>query len=132
MDFQLPVQSVPITTNVVSSKPAHVEVSSIQHYVIAFVSDLRQCRWFSHDTPVTTTNKTDCHDITEALLKVALNIIDTANILFSYLYLIFHILYDHIFCILNKLVKGDFPLFYEDRRHLLKINIIKTVFTSDN
>jgi hypothetical protein len=33
-------QSVPITTNVVSSNPAHGEVYSIQHYVIKFVNDL--------------------------------------------------------------------------------------------
>jgi WD40 repeat protein len=36
------MQSVPITTNVVSSKPTHDEVYSIQYYVIKFVSDLRQ------------------------------------------------------------------------------------------
>jgi hypothetical protein len=30
------------TTNVVSSNPAHSELFSIQHYVIKFVSDLRQ------------------------------------------------------------------------------------------
>ena len=41
-DLQLPIQSVPITTNVVSSKPVHGEVYSKQHYVIKFVSDLRQ------------------------------------------------------------------------------------------
>jgi hypothetical protein len=43
LDFQLPVpvQSVPITTNVVSSNLVHGEVYSIQHYVIKFVSDLR-------------------------------------------------------------------------------------------
>ena len=29
-------------------------------------------RWFSRGTPVSSTNKTDCHDITEILLKVAL------------------------------------------------------------
>jgi hypothetical protein len=39
------------------------EVYSIQHYVIKFVSDS------------TSTNKTDRHDITEILLKVALNTI---------------------------------------------------------
>ena len=33
------------------------------------------CRWFSPGTSVTSTNKTDCHDITEILLKVALNAI---------------------------------------------------------
>jgi hypothetical protein len=31
--------------------------------------------WFSLDTPVSSTNKTDGHDITEILLKVALNTI---------------------------------------------------------
>ena len=30
-------------------------------------------RWFSPDSPVSSTNKTDNHDITEILLKVALN-----------------------------------------------------------
>jgi hypothetical protein len=29
--------------------------------------------WFSPGTPVSSTYKTDCHDITEILLKVALN-----------------------------------------------------------
>ena len=41
LDLQLPMQSVPITTNVVSSNPAHGEVYSIQQYKIKFVSDLR-------------------------------------------------------------------------------------------
>ena len=40
--IELPMQSVPITTNVVSSKPTHDEVYSIQYYVIKFVSYLRQ------------------------------------------------------------------------------------------
>jgi hypothetical protein len=34
LDLQLPVQSVPITTKVVSSNPTDGEVYSIQHYVI--------------------------------------------------------------------------------------------------
>ena len=46
VDVQLPVQSVPITTKVVSSNPAHGEVYSIQHYVIKFDSDLRQVGGF--------------------------------------------------------------------------------------
>jgi hypothetical protein len=33
-------------------------------------------RWFSPGTPVSSTNKTDCHDIIEILLKVALNAIN--------------------------------------------------------
>jgi len=40
--FQLPVQSVPITTNIESLYPVHAEVYSIPHYVIKFVTDLRQ------------------------------------------------------------------------------------------
>ena len=32
-------------------------------------------RWFSPGPPVCSTNKTNCHDITEILLKVALNTI---------------------------------------------------------
>ena len=39
--YKLPVQSVPNTTKVVSSKPVHGEVYSIQQYVIKFVSNLR-------------------------------------------------------------------------------------------
>ena len=42
----IPVQSVPITTNVVSSNPAHNEVYSVKHYEIKFVSDLRQVGGF--------------------------------------------------------------------------------------
>ena len=37
---------------------------------------LPECRWFSPSTPVASTNKTDLHDITEILLKVALNTIN--------------------------------------------------------
>ena len=33
LDWQQPMQSVPITTKVVSFYPAHGEVYSIQHYV---------------------------------------------------------------------------------------------------
>jgi hypothetical protein len=75
LDLQLPVQSVPITTNVVSSNSAHGDVYSIQHYVIKFVSDVRQVVWFSPGTRVSSTNKNDRHDLTEILLKVALNTI---------------------------------------------------------
>jgi len=42
----LPMQSVPITTKVVSLNPDYGEVYSIQQYVIKFVSDLRQVGGF--------------------------------------------------------------------------------------
>jgi hypothetical protein len=57
-------------------EPRSGEVYSIQHYVIKFVSDLRQVGWFSLGTPVTSTNKTYLHDITEILLKVAISTIN--------------------------------------------------------
>ena len=50
------------------------EVYSIQHYGIKFVSDL--CRVSGFRTPVSSINKTDYNDITEILLKVALNTIN--------------------------------------------------------
>jgi hypothetical protein len=55
------MQSVPITTKVVSSNPAHGEVYSIKHYVIKAVSDLRQIGgflwvlWFPPTIKLTTT-----------------------------------------------------------------------------
>ena len=52
--------------------PVHGEVYSIQiqYYVIKYVNDLQPCLWF---TPVSFTNKSDRHDTTEMLLKVALS-----------------------------------------------------------
>jgi hypothetical protein len=64
---------VPITTKVVSSNPVHGEVYSIHHYVIKFVSDLRQVGGFLQVLRFFSTNKTDRHDITEILLKVNLS-----------------------------------------------------------
>ena len=60
----------------------HGEVYSIKHYVIKFVSDLLQVGGFSPGTLVSSTNKTDRHDIAEILLIVALNTI-TLNPLLS-------------------------------------------------
>ena len=80
------MQSVPIITKVVSLNPVHGEVYSIQHYVIKFVSDFL---WFSPGTPVSSTNKTDHHNITEILLKVALNTINQPTVI-SEIMLAFH------------------------------------------
>ena len=43
---------------------------------------LAEDRWFSLHTPVSSTNKTDRHDMTEILLKMALNTI-TLNLLYK-------------------------------------------------
>jgi len=61
------MQSVPITTNVVKWNPGHGDVYMIQHYVIKFVSDLLQVGGFFGYSGFLR------HDITEILLKVALN-----------------------------------------------------------
>jgi hypothetical protein len=44
--LQLSVESVPITTNIVSMNPVHGEMYLIQHYVIKFVSNLQQVSGF--------------------------------------------------------------------------------------
>ena len=46
LDLHLPMQLVPITTNVVSSSPAYGEVHSIYHYVIKCVIYLRHVGGF--------------------------------------------------------------------------------------
>ena len=51
LDLQLPVQSVHITTKVMSLNPVHGEVYLIQHYVIKFVSDFRQVGGFLRFPP---------------------------------------------------------------------------------
>jgi hypothetical protein len=79
LDLELPMQSVPITSNVVSFNLAHGEAYSIQHYVIKFVSDLRQVSGFLQVLLVSSTNKIHRHDITEIMLKVVLCIINQTN-----------------------------------------------------
>jgi len=44
----------------------------VQHYVIKFASDLRQVGGFSPGPPISSSNKTDRHNITAILLKVTL------------------------------------------------------------
>ena len=79
LDLQLPMQSVPIISNVVSFNPTHGEAYSIQHYVIKFVSDLRHVGGFLRVLLVSSTNKIHRHDITEIMLKVVLCIINQTN-----------------------------------------------------
>jgi hypothetical protein len=63
-------------TNVASLNPAHGEVYVMQHYVIYIVCQwLAAGGWLSPGTQISSTNKTDRHDITKILLKVALNTI---------------------------------------------------------
>jgi hypothetical protein len=74
---------VGFTTYAISAYHREFESRSgrgIQHYVIKFVSDLRQVG----GPPFSSTNKTDRHDITEILLKVALNSIKPTNLVFIF------------------------------------------------
>ena len=64
--MKLPVQLVFITTDVVSSNPGRGEEYLIQHYVITFVSDLRQVGCVLRFPQ---TNQTDRHDIAEILFE---------------------------------------------------------------
>ena len=66
------MQSVPITTNGVSSNPTHVLDTTLCGKVCQW---LEAGQWFSLGTLVSSTNKTDCHDIAEILLKVVLSTI---------------------------------------------------------
>jgi hypothetical protein len=73
MSFFKKTKTFSITTKGVSSNPVHGEVYSIQHYVIKVCQWLATGLWFSPGPQVSSTYKTDRHDITEILLKVALN-----------------------------------------------------------
>ena len=73
LDLQLHVQSLLIITEVVSLNPVNGEVYSIQHSLIKCVSDLRQVSGFLRILWFPPHKKTDRHDITKILLKVALN-----------------------------------------------------------
>ena len=67
--------SLSIYFKVVSWNLVHGEVYLIQFYVTKVCQWLVAGRWFSPGSPVSSTNKTDYHDIIEILLKVALNTI---------------------------------------------------------
>ena len=78
LDLQLPMQSMPITTDAVSSNLDQGERTKLCDKVF---SDLRQVGGFLRVLRFPPIDKTDSHDITEILLKVALNTIKHTNIL---------------------------------------------------
>ena len=57
-------------------------------------------QWFSTGTPVSSTNKTDLHDITEILLKVALNTINLQcyNFVDTHVFFLLMFDFDFFFC----------------------------------
>jgi hypothetical protein len=72
--FKLPVQSVPITTNV-RSNSTQARCTDDTTLCDKVCQWLATSQWFSPGTPVSFTNKTDRQDVTEILLKVALSTI---------------------------------------------------------
>jgi hypothetical protein len=69
------MQSMPITTNVVSSNPTQASLlDATLCDTVCYVVTCGRSGFFP-DTLVSSTNKIDSHDITEILLKVALNTI---------------------------------------------------------
>jgi len=63
------------------------------------------CQWFSPGTPVSSTNKKECHNIAEILLKVALNTINQTKPKFSSLKL-----HDNLNCSIVEMVLFGPPI----------------------
>jgi hypothetical protein len=74
IDLQLPMQSVPITLTLWVCIPFRRGVldTTLCDKICQWLA-CQTGRWFSPRTLVSSTNKTDHHNITEILLKVALN-----------------------------------------------------------
>jgi hypothetical protein len=85
------MQSVPITTDVMLWVQISIRVRCTT------LCD-KVCQWlvtgrhFSLGPPVSSTDKTDCHDITEILLKVALNTIKQTNQWSMFLYIVINVM----------------------------------------
>ena len=70
LDLQLPMQPLPILTIAVAPIPP---MARCTRYYFMCCQWLAAGRWFSPDSSVSSNNKSDCHDITEILLKVELS-----------------------------------------------------------
>jgi DNA polymerase III psi subunit len=57
-----------VALNTINQTRMCIKMEKIKHFSAKINTDYW---WFSRGTPVSSTNKTDCHDITEILLKVA-------------------------------------------------------------
>jgi uncharacterized membrane protein YjdF len=108
LDLQLPLQSVPVTINVVSSNPVHCEVYSITLCEKVY-QWLTVGRLYSLGILVYSTIKTDCHDTAEILLKVALIIITlTLNIcvIIIFFWIVSTVLYVFVFHFIIRMLVG--------------------------
>ena len=117
LDLQLHMLSVSITTNV------WVRTSFRRDVLDTILCDkvcqwLEAGRWFSPGTPVSSTNKTDRHDIANILLKVTLNNINQTKPILYHFWLKWR--WQEIQTIPIILNHLDFIPF--DFEHLMKVN----------
>jgi len=63
LNLQLPLQSVPIITNIVSLNPTQARCTWKKTLCDNVCQWLAAGQWFSTDTPVSSTNKSDCYVI---------------------------------------------------------------------
>jgi hypothetical protein len=77
-----------------------------------FIQWLTTGQWFSPGIPVSSTNKTDSHDITDILLKVALNII-TLTLILIYIPLAYMIICHSFTIVALYIVYENKPAFPE-------------------
>jgi hypothetical protein len=83
--------------------------------------------WFSPGAPVSSTNKTDCHDITELLLKVALSTINLLKFDMKKDSVVYFICLSYHFKIYKKwLEKKRRYIVYEEKTMKIKI-ILKDI-----
>ena len=71
MDLQLPMQSVNTKWVQIPFSPGVLDTTLCDEICQWLVAG----QWFSLGTPISSINKTDCHDMTKILLKVVLNTI---------------------------------------------------------
>jgi hypothetical protein len=88
----------------------------VQHYSDKVCQWLVTCRWFSPSTLVSSTCKTDRHDITEILLKVALSTINQPTNQ--------HTSVDFYCCIFKSFTSSSFKLSIMLERSNSSINVI--------
>ena len=63
-----------------TTSPYYDITVSSDHQISIMARCARYIRWFSLGSPISSTNKTDRHEIAEILLKVALNTINQTQI----------------------------------------------------
>jgi hypothetical protein len=88
-------------------------------------------QWFFPGTLLSSTNKADCHNITEIMLKVALNTITLALHISPFIYVILFLYpftYNHFHCDFETL--SFFQIFYTFLETTRKASIVLAIIVS--